>query len=72
MYFGETAREDVIQTDEGELFWIAESELMNREYTKMFTAMLEHYLERDKNDSTVYIGAKDEGNGGFIMRWLPL
>jgi hypothetical protein len=40
IYFGKTSQTNVIQTNEGDLFWNPESEILNREYTKTFTAII--------------------------------
>jgi 8-oxo-dGTP diphosphatase len=69
IYFGETARTDVFQTDEGELVWVCEYELINREYTQTFAAMLRHYINRDENDRAVYVGVAGDNNGGLAMVW---
>ena len=69
IYFGETAREEVIQTDEGDLFWIAEGALLEREYTKTFTVMLEHYTRRSRDDRAVYVGVAENSNGRLRMNW---
>ena len=69
VYFGETTETGVIQTREGVLYWIPYGELMNREYTKPFAAMLEHYTKRTKDDNTIYLGVADIKNGVFQMSW---
>ena len=69
IYFGETTETDVIQTDEGELFWIPENELLNREYSKTFTVMLEHYTKRNQYDRVVYVGVADNDNDKLRMIW---
>ena len=69
IYFGETEQTELSQTDEGELFWIPCSELLEREYTKTFTAMLEHYIKRDDNDNSVYVGVADDDNSKLKMSW---
>ena len=69
IYFGETTRSEIIQTDEGELFWIPESELTNREYSKTFTAMLEHYTKRSPGDRALYVGAAENDDGELHMNW---
>ena len=69
IYFGETTRRDVVQTDEGELHWVPESELLNREYTQSFTAMLRHYSARDPQDTAVYVGVAGNDNGKLAMTW---
>ena len=70
IYFGETLQTDVKQTDEGVLFWISENDLLNREYTKTFAAMLEHYKKRSYNDRAVYVGVAEYDNGKLRMNWL--
>lgn len=69
IYFGETSQNEIIQTDEGVLFWIPEAELLDREYTKTFTAMLEHYIKREPNDRAVYVGVAENDNGKLRMNW---
>jgi 8-oxo-dGTP diphosphatase len=69
IYFGETGQTELAQTDEGELFWIEHSELLKREYSKTFTAMLEHYAHRDKGDRAIYVGVADNNNGELQMNW---
>ena len=69
IYFGETLQTDVKQTDEGILFWISENDLLNREYTKTFAAMLEHYKKRSYNDLAVYVGVAENDNGKLRMNW---
>jgi hypothetical protein len=64
IYFGDTTKTDVIQTIEGELFWIHSGDLLNRKYTKAYASMLEHYLSRSQDDRAVYVGvaSNDDGN----------
>ena len=69
IYFGETTANNIIQTDEGELFWIPENELLNREYTKTFAAMLEHYKKRTRNDRVLYVGVAENDNNNLRMSW---
>ena len=69
IYFGETEQTDVIETDEGELFWIAHGDLLKREYTKTFAAMLEHYINRNQDDRAVYVGVAENDGGNLRMNW---
>ena len=69
IYFGETKQNEITQTDEGDLFWISETKLLNRKYTKTFTAMLEHYTKRNQNDRAVYVGVAENDNGKLEMKW---
>jgi 8-oxo-dGTP diphosphatase len=69
IYFGETAQTDIVQTDEGELFWIPEEELLDREYTNTFAAMLRHCTARAPDDRAVYIGAAENDGMNLRMVW---
>ena len=67
IFFGGTSQADIIQTDEGELSWVPEGQLMEREYTKKFTSMLRHYLARCPSDDSVYVGVAN--NDSTDINW---
>ena len=69
IFFGETSQTDIIQTDEGDLFWIPEKEWLSRPFTATFTPMLVHHLRRESGDHTVYIGVGNNDNGNLKMVW---
>jgi len=69
VFFGETSQTDVINTDEGELFWISKNELLNREYSKTYTNMLRHYINRAQDDRAIYVGVADNDKGRLRMNW---
>ena len=69
IYFGDTNKTEVKQTEEGVLYWVYESELLNREYTKILAAMLEHYMVRNQDDHAVYVGVADNNDGKLRMNW---
>ena len=71
-YFGETTKTETIQTDEGILHWIPESELLNRDYTQTIAAMLEHYTTRHPHDRAVYVGVAGNDNNNLNMTWALL
>ena len=65
IFFGETNTSDIIQTDEGVLYWISSDVLIERKYSATYAAMLEHYIKRSQNDRSVYVGvAGDTGVAG--------
>jgi 8-oxo-dGTP diphosphatase len=72
IFFGETSQTDIIQTDEGELLWVPEEELLNREYTKTFEAMLRHYMQRSPDDRALYVGVAGNDNRKLQMSWSKL
>jgi 8-oxo-dGTP diphosphatase len=71
IYFGETDAELTVTTDEGELYWIPESELLNRTYTVTFTAMLEHYLQTPDMERVI-VGVAENCNGVCHMIWSAI
>ena len=71
IFFGETSQTELRQTDEGQLYWIPETEMLEKQFTPTFTAMLEHNLKRKPDDQAVYIGVADKDNGKLRMHWAP-
>jgi len=69
LFFGETARREIVQTDEGALFWVAEDALLEREYSKTFAAALAHYVQRSGGDRAIYVGVARDDNGKLSMNW---
>lgn len=71
IYFGETDAEAVDKTDEGKLYWIPESELLNRTYTATFAAMIGHYL-KTPDSKRVIVGVAENDNGKCSMVWSAI
>ncbi|GHU71507.1 hypothetical protein FACS1894184_18420 [Clostridia bacterium] len=62
VYFGETDVQPSVETDEGELHWIRESELLDRMYSATFAAMIKHFLTMpDKEHVVVGVAGNDGG-----------
>ncbi|WP_253735886.1 NUDIX domain-containing protein [Paenibacillus sp. FJAT-26967] len=45
VYFGETTHRNFIPSEEGDLFWIHKSELLNLKISKAIRFTIQHYLE---------------------------
>jgi 8-oxo-dGTP diphosphatase len=71
IYFGETDAEPKIKTDEGDLYWIPEKEILNREYSATFKAMLEHYLT-SPDTKRVIVGVAENDNRKCRMVWSAI
>jgi len=71
VYFGETDAEYADKTDEGKLYWIHENELLNREYTATFAAMLRHYLTTPDAERVV-VGVAENDGGKCRMVWAAI
>lgn len=55
VYFGKTTDMNFIASEEGDLFWIKENELLNMRTSKIINFMLQHYFE-NRNLEEVMIG----------------
>jgi len=71
IYFGKTDAEPIDKTDEGELYWIPESELFDRKFTATFAAMLKHYLTTTDTERVI-VGVAENDNGACRMVWSAL
>ena len=71
VYFGETDVTDVVDTDEGSLHWVPEEELLDREYTQTFAAMMRHYVHTPE-DGRVVVGVTGNSANGLHMNWAVL
>ena len=72
IYFGETDIAEVADTDEGTLHWIAEAELLNREYSKTFEAMLKRFIDAPDQKGRVVVGVAENANGVLQMNWSAM
>ncbi|MHB8945093.1 MAG: NUDIX domain-containing protein [Bacillota bacterium] len=56
VFFGDSSRRDVVDTDEGELHWISQNELLNRELSFTTRAALRNFLESGGQTDTILVG----------------
>ncbi|MCL2404820.1 MAG: NUDIX domain-containing protein [Defluviitaleaceae bacterium] len=68
IYFGHTSQVNLCQTCEGTLYWVPKNELTSKEYTQSFAAMLDHYVNTNKDDA-VYVGVTQNNEGKLKMCW---
>ncbi len=69
VYFGETDMSEFINTEEGELYWIPDSEFLDREFTKPFEAMLRHFASTPDKQWRVIVGVAENSGGMLQMNW---
>jgi 8-oxo-dGTP diphosphatase len=69
IYFGETNTNKFIDTDEGKLYWIKEEDLLDREYTQTYAAMMEHYIKNKEKQEKIIVGIAGNINGKLKMKW---
>jgi 8-oxo-dGTP diphosphatase len=53
VYFGSTAKKDLLVSEEGELFWISIDEIMNLNLSRINKYMIEHYLENQEREEII-------------------
>ena len=68
IYFGRTDAEETIETREGTLHWVSRSELLDREFTQTFGAMLRHYIFTPEPDKVI-VGVAENNAGRLRMSW---
>lgn len=69
IYFGKTTQTQLVQSDEGQLHWIAKEELMQRTFSQTFTEMLKHYTLHEVEKETIYLGIAQNNEGRLHMHW---
>ena len=69
IYFGNTKIREVVDTDEGKLYWVAKSDLFNREFTDTIRMTLAHYLEFGSSVNDVVVGTARCENNKPVMNW---
>lgn len=72
-YVGHTTMREVKNTDEGELFWVSKSELLNRKLSIMNEVVLKHYFESSsQTGEEVLVGVLNSRNGEPTINWMPI
>ena len=69
IYFGETDVADITDTDEGTLHWIPQADLLNREFSQTFAAMLQHFTTTPDHAHRVIVGIAGNPHSAFGMTW---
>jgi 8-oxo-dGTP diphosphatase len=72
-YTGTTDKDPTVTTDEGDLHWIARSEILDRPIPFIFRCLLEHYFEHGET-AYPWIGTAGlhPANGQPTIHWNPL
>ena len=70
-YFGKTTAEATLATDEGELHWIPEAELLQRSFSQTFSAMLHHFVHTP-DEQRIIVGVAQNLEGRCQMTWGAL
>lgn len=69
IFFGNSRIREVVDTDEGRLYWIAKEELLNQEFTETIRMTLVHYLKCGSNVNDVVVGTVSCENNKPVMNW---
>lgn len=71
IYVGRTESEPSVQTEEGELHWIARGAILHRPLPFIFRSLLEHYVRNGPADH-IWIASAGRDDGEPVMHWVPL
>lgn len=72
VYFGETAKHQLVTSNEGELYWLEMDEIMTKSISRINREMLEHYISHIE-DQGIYVGVitiKEQEEP--VMQWSEL
>lgn len=69
IYIGTSSTFEVIQTDEGKLYWIDKNDLLNREMSFTTRCVLERYIKYEECVSKISVGVVDENNKAPVINW---
>lgn len=72
VYFGNALRREVTQTDEGQLHWIESSKLLSLKSARTTFFIFQHYLDKGKESSDIFVGSVFNGNQEARVCWTPL
>lgn len=72
VYLAKTTIRQVVNTDEGELFWINKDELFDRELSATSRMTLKHYLENGEKTIDILVGTVSAASNRPIMNWNPV
>lgn len=72
VFFGRTMKTELISSEEGELYWINEDEILEQKISTIIKEMLKHYND-NRQSEVVYVGTMtiSEGNEA-IIQWSEL
>lgn len=71
VYFGESRHRDVVASEEGELYWIHQDEVLDLHLSTIVKLMIQHYREKSETER-IYVGAMTLENGQPTVRWSDL
>jgi 8-oxo-dGTP diphosphatase len=73
VYFGSTDCRDVVESEEGELYWINRDEWVKLEFIPIVKCMIEDYAGCPSADDTVKVGViTTDDCGNPMMQWSEL
>lgn len=72
IYFGTTKNRQVIDSDEGKLYWIPKEILSKLEFFEPLKITLVHYLETENSNNVVLVGIVGYKNNKPFIGWNPV
>jgi Highly conserved protein containing a thioredoxin domain len=71
VYFGDTNCRDIVDTDEGKLYWVDKSHLFDRQLSVTSKVSLEHYLSNNQSNG-IMVGTVFAVNSIPQINWCPV
>jgi 8-oxo-dGTP diphosphatase len=72
VYFGKTTKDQLITSNEGEVYWLDLDEVMTKHISKINRELLEHYILH-REDQGLYVGVITIGDRQEpVMQWSEL
>jgi len=70
VYFGSvSANSDLLESDEGELSWVNQQDMIHQAVTATTKEIMKHYMEIGKSTNKVYVGTMKSLNGEPGIAW---
>ena len=72
IYFATSKTKQFVNSEEGELFWIAKEELFEREFTATNQIVLSHYIEFGDKINDILVGTASADGDSPVINWCLL
>ena len=72
VYFGQARTRHIQGNDEGKLYWVPLTNVLDLDMSATTRFLFQHYMEIGKHLKSPFIGALDGSSGGPMVNWIPI
>ena len=72
IYFGNTQKSAVTDTDEGTLHWVPRENLIDKTFSSTYAQMLGHSLSSAADDSCIFVGTAENKDEALRVCWAKI